>query len=99
MLSVSWNAPMLAAASPKKQMLTWFPPRYLMAKAAPAAIGMWLPTMACPPRKPSEASKRCIEPPLPCEQPAAFPKSSAITARAVIPRASAWPWSRYAVVM
>ena len=46
----------------------------------PVASGMWPPTMPWPPRKPSEASNRCIEPPLPPEQPAALPNSSAMTA-------------------
>ncbi len=59
-------------------MQTWSSPWYLMAKATPAASGMWLPTMAWPPRKPFSASKKCIEPPLPFEQPGALPSSSAI---------------------
>ena len=65
MLSASWKAPLFTAASPKKQTATWSVSRYLAAKAMPVASGMCPPTMPWPPRKPSEASKRCIEPPLP----------------------------------
>ena len=65
MLSASWKAPMFTAASPKKQTRPGRRCRYLMANAMPVASGMWPPTMPCPPRKPSEASNRCIEPPLP----------------------------------
>ena len=81
MLSASWKAPLLTAASPKKHTATWSVSRYLAANAMPAASGMCPPTMPWPPRKPSSASKRCIEPPLPLEQPAALPNSSAITVR------------------
>ena len=51
MLRASWNAPLLTAASPKKQRHTWSPPRYLIAKPTPVAIGMCPPTMPWPPRK------------------------------------------------
>ena len=49
--------------------------------------------MACPPRKPFSTSKKCIEPPLPLEQPVALPSSSAMAAL----RAHA-PGQRVAVV-
>ncbi len=65
-----------------------------MAKATPAASGMWLPTIAWPPMKPFSASKKCIEPPCPLEQPVTLPSSSAIAALARHPAARAWPWSR-----
>ena len=74
-------------------MQTRSSPRYLMAKPMPAASGTWLPTMACPPRKPFSTSKKCIEPPLPLEQPVALPSSSAMAAL----RAHA-PGQRVAVV-
>jgi len=41
----------------------------------------------------------CIEPPLPLAQPPTLPNISAMQARLVMPRASAWPWSRYAVTI
>ena len=63
-------------------------------KAMPVVSGMWPPTIPWPPRKPSEASNRCIEPPLPWLQPVALPNSSAMTARELMPLASAWPCSR-----
>ena len=50
--------------------------------------------MPQPPRKLFLASKKCIEPPRPFEQPVSLPKSSAMIARADIPLAYAWPWSR-----
>ncbi len=99
MLSASWKAPLFTTDSPMKQTLTWSPPRYLMANATPVASGMCPPTMPWPPRKSSAASNRCIEPPLPPEQSRPPPNSSAITVRALMPRASAWPWSRYVVMM
>ena len=43
--SPSWKPPMLTAPSPKKHSVTRPSPRYLLAKATPAASGMCPPTM------------------------------------------------------
>jgi hypothetical protein len=65
----SWAAPWLTAPSPKKQRVTLPSPLYLEAKAVPVASGRWPPTMPQPPRKLVLASKKCIDPPRPFEQP------------------------------
>ena len=50
---VSWNAPMFAAPSPKKQTLTAPVSGSCAAHAAPALIGRWAPTMAKEPSAPT----------------------------------------------
>ena len=91
MFSASWKAPVLTTDSPMKHTHTWSPPRYLIAKPMPVASGTCAPTIPCPPRKFALRSKMCIEPPLPRAAPVTRPNSSAMTFRAGIPRASAWP--------
>jgi len=39
-LSASWKAPVFTTDSPMKQTQTWSPPRYLIAKPTPVAMGM-----------------------------------------------------------
>ena len=85
---------MLVAPSPNIQMVTASLPRYLSANAMPAARGKWPPTMAWPPQKFRFASARCIEPPIPSEQPVFLPSNSAMTTLASIPQEMATPWSR-----
>ena len=58
------------------------------------AIGRWPPTMPCPPRKFTLRSKKCIEPPLPFEQPSDAAEQLRHHRRGCMPRASAWPCSR-----
>src|SRR6266516_2033230 len=60
-----------------------------IANPIPAASGKRPPTIPWPPRNRRPASNRCIEPPLPLEQPVALPYSSAITAVAGTPRVRA----------
>jgi hypothetical protein len=67
---------------------------YLQAKAAPAPMGIWAPTIPCPPRFPTSAWNRCIEPPLPLLEPVTRPNISAIATLGSIPRAKECPWSR-----
>ena len=56
-------------------------------------IGDTYPEAAQKPKTQVESSTGS-QPPRPPEQPVALPNSSAIAARAVMPRASAWPCSR-----
>src|SRR6266702_3378745 len=76
-------------------MQSWSPSLYRIANPRPAARGMWPPTIPWPPMNRLPASNRCIEPPFPFEQPVALPNSSAMSALAGTPRASACPCSRY----
>src|SRR5213082_801856 len=55
-------------------MQTWSPFLYRIANPIPAASGMCPPTIPCPPRNRRPASNRCIEPPLPLEQPVSLPQ-------------------------
>src|SRR5580700_8529307 len=65
-----------------KQNVT--PPVFLYhcANAIPAPSGSWPPTIPWPPLLPTSAWKRCIEPPLPLEQPVAV---AAVAIDEVIP--------------
>ena len=55
----------------------------------PVPSGTWPPTMPWPPQKLRDGSKKCIEPPLPFEQPVALPYSSAISSFRFMPTAMA----------
>jgi len=64
---------------------------YQAEKANPVPSGICPPTIPCPPMLPTSAWKKCIEPPLPLEQPVARPNISAIAGRGSMPSASECP--------
>ena len=95
MLRASLNVPWLIAPSPMKTKVT--PPVFLYhwANASPAPSGSCPPTMPCPPMLWAAASNRCIDPPLPLEQPVALPNISAMATRGSMPsRQAGTPWQR-----
>ena len=65
MFAASWNAPSLLAPSPKKVTATRSVLRYLLANAAPTAMGGPAPTMPFAPNMPSSMLEMCMLPPLP----------------------------------
>ena len=95
MRSVSASTPCAAPPSPTKLMATRSLPSRREAQAAPAAQGTPPATMAFSPRKPEAMSCRCIEPPLPPEEPCFRPNNSATMTAGLMPLATAWPWPRW----
>jgi hypothetical protein len=96
--AASWNAPMLAAPSPKNETATESSPRYQLAKADPTAIGMPAPTTPFAPSMPSEVSLMCMLPPIPPQDPVDLPNSSAYIAVMSAPLAMACPCPRWVEV-
>jgi hypothetical protein len=79
--AASWKAPSFVAPSPKKAATTWSVFRIFAAPyAAPTAIGRLAATIPLAPSMPTLVSATWSEPPLPRQQPASLPKSSAMQA-------------------
>ena len=87
----SWKTPLFTAPSPKKHTETIFFPSILQPNPAPTAIGIPPPTIPFAPNTPTEGSAICMEPPLPLQQPVAFPNSSATIFFKSTPFAIQWP--------
>ena len=86
---LSWNAPWLAAPSPKKATAMSSRPIFLKASAWPTAVGIPSPTIPLQP-KAGSFEKRCMWPPLPWPSPVSLPKISAAILFMSTPCASAW---------
>ncbi|OPZ80260.1 MAG: hypothetical protein BWY76_03409 [bacterium ADurb.Bin429] len=71
----------------------------LNARPMPVATGMPPPTMAMAGTMPFSKSPRCMEPPLPRQQPVVFPNNSCMIDSTVRPLAIAWPCGRWVLVM
>ena len=93
-LRPSWKEPSFVAPSPIKDTATLSLCCILNASAAPAAIGIFPPTMAFAGGAPIEKSPVCIAPPLPLQQPSALPNISHIIARSDTPFARSCPAGR-----
>ena len=72
-LRPSWKAPSLLAPSPKKQTATWSLRRSAKASPRPVTTVLPAPTIASAGSIPTAGSPRCIEPPLPAQQPVLLP--------------------------
>ena len=92
--TASWNAPVLAAPSPKKQTTHWSVLRIFMDNPTPVASGMPEPTMPTLPKTPRLISAMCIDPPFPLHDPVSFPRSSAIILSSGTPFAMQCPCPR-----
>ena len=73
MFNPSWNAPSLVAPSPKKHAATCLVFFNLKARPIPVTILIPPATIAIAGTIPTSGSPKCIEPPLPLQQPVSLP--------------------------
>ena len=96
--NVSWNAPIFVEPSPKIVNATESFFLSFAARATPAATGKPAPTIANVGISPTEASIKCIDPPMPPEQPITLPQISPSTPSGETPKAKAAACPRYVQV-